>query len=313
MYVVEAPDYGPPEVLRLTTRPEPEPTPGRVRVRVAAATVNPADAGTRAGAFAWRLPDLPKPFVLGWDFAGTVLDDAGGFRAGERVAGMIPWFALGTGEGAAADIVSADPSWLGRVPAGLDDVVAATVPLNGLTARQAVEVLAIGPGAVVAVTGASGAVGGFATQLLAAAGAHVIAVASRGDEAYVASLGAKDVVTRTPDADLSAAIREVAPAAGVDAVFDPGSAGAGLLAVIRDGGVHVASTAPLPDPGRGIRMARVEVEPDAAQLQSLLDDVGAGRLQTRVAATLPFGDAAEAHRRVEAGGLRGKIVLVPAT
>lgn len=310
MHVVEASDYGPPEVLRLATRPEPVATPGRVRVAVAAATVNPADAGTRAGAFSRFVPDLPKPFVLGWDFAGTVLDDGAGFRAGERVAGIVPWFALGTGEGAYAEIVVAEPAWLGRIPSDLGEVDAATVPLNGMTARQALDVLAVEPGAVVAVTGASGAVGGFAAQLLVAAGAQVIAVAAQGDEAFVASLGVKEVVTRTPGADLRAAIATVAPS-GVDAVFDPGSAGPALLQVIRDGGVHVTSTAPLPDPGRGIRMARVEVEPDAARLQSLLDDVGAGRLFTRVAATLPFVAAAEAHRRVEAGGSRGKIVLIP--
>jgi NADPH:quinone reductase-like Zn-dependent oxidoreductase len=278
-------------------------------VAVAAATVNPADAGTRAGAFRHYVPDLPMPYVLGWDVAGTVLDDGAGFRTGDRVAGMIPWFALGTGEGALAEIVSAEPAWLGRIPSGLDDRRAATVPLNGLTARQAIDVLAAEPGTVVAVTGASGAVGGFAAQLLVAAGVHVIAVASPGDEAFVASLGVKEVVTRSAGTDLAAAIRAVAPAAGVDALFDPGSAGAPLLDVIRDGGVHVTSTAPLPDPGRGIRMGRVEVEPDAAQLQSLLDDVGAGHLHTRVADTLPFTAAAEAHRRLEAGGLRGKLVL----
>ena len=312
MNVVEANDYGPPEVLHVATRPDPAATPGRVRVRVAAATVNPADAGTRAGAFSHYVPDLPKPFVLGWDFAGTVLDDGEGFRAGERVAGMIPWFALATGEGAYAEIVVAEPAWLAHVPSAVDDVTAATIPLNGVTARQAVDLLAVAPGSIVAVTGASGGVGGFAVQFLVAAGAHVIGVASRGDEEHVASLGVKEVVTRTPGADLASAIRSVTPT-GVDALFDPGTAGPALLDAIRDGGVHVTATAPVPDPGRGIRLDRVEVANDAAQLQALLDDVAAGRLITRVADTLPFADAAEAHRRVEAGGFHGKLVLIPGT
>jgi NADPH2:quinone reductase len=102
----------------------------------------------------------------------------------------------------------------------------------------------------------------------------------------------------------------VAPG-GVDALFDPGAAGATLLEVIRDGGVHVTATEPMPDPGRGVRLERVEVVPNGVHLQSLLDVVGAARLSTRVAGTLPFTEAAAAHRRVEAGGFHGKLVLVP--
>lgn len=310
MRAVVANEYGPAEVLHVETLPDPTPAAGRVLVRVAAATVNPADAGTRAGAFAHYVPNLPMPFVLGWDFAGTVVADGGGFAAGDRVAGMIPWFALADGAGASAELVDADPAWLGRVPAGLDDVTAATVPLNGLTARQAVDLLAAAPGQTVVVTGASGAVGGFAAQLLVVAGVRVIAVASRDDAEHVAALGVDHVVVRDPDGDLAAAIAAIAPD-GVDGVLDPGSAGAHLLAVIRDGGTHVTATAPVPDPGRGIRLARVEVEPDAAQLQALLDAVAGGALSTRVAGTVRFDDAAEAHRRVEAGGFQGKLVLTP--
>lgn len=312
MRVIEAIEYGGPEVLVEATRPDPEPAAGRVRVRVAAATVNPADAGTRAGGFAHYVPDLPTPFVLGWDFAGAVIDDAEGFRAGERVAGMIPWFALANGEGAYAEIVSAEPEWLARIPDGLDDVDAATIPLNALTARQAVDLLRVEPGQIVAVTGASGAVGGFAAQFLTAAAAQVIAVASRGDEAHVASLGVKEVVTRIPGADLAAAIREVAPD-GVDAVLDPGAAGAPLLAAVRDGGAYLAAAGAPPESERGIRIERVSVTPNAAQLQTIVDDVAAGRVSTRVAARVPFADAADAHRRVEAGGFHGKLVLVTAS
>jgi NADPH:quinone reductase-like Zn-dependent oxidoreductase len=309
MRVIEANDYGGPEVLVESTRPDPAPTPGRIRVRVAAATVNPADAGTRAGAFAHFVPDLPKPFVLGWDFSGTVIEDAEGFRSGERVAGIFPWFELGNGDGASAEIVSAEPEWLARVPSELGDVEAATIPLNALTARQAVDLLAAKPGDVVVVTGASGAVGGFAVQFLVAEGAHVVAVASAGDEEYVATLGAKDIVTRSPGADLPATIHGGAPD-GVDAVFDPGAAGDSLLSVVRDGGTFVAAAGAPPAPERGIRVERVGVTPNATQLQTILNDAGAGRLSTRVAAQVPFADAADAHRRLEAGGFQGKLVLV---
>src|SRR5690242_10248085 len=99
MRVIEAHEYGGPEVLKLADRPEPAPQPGKVRVRMVATAVNPADLAIRQGVFALRTPNLTFPFVLGWEIAGTVLEDAEGFIAGQRAFGAVPWLAEGTGHG----------------------------------------------------------------------------------------------------------------------------------------------------------------------------------------------------------------------
>src|SRR5205823_2804766 len=108
-----------------------------------------------------------------------------------------PWFDLGGSVGTNASVVSASPEWLAALPDGVDPVAASTVPLNALTARQALDLAGASPGQTLLVTGASGGVGGFAVRLAAAAGVHAIAQASTGDESYVESLGAKEVLGRS--------------------------------------------------------------------------------------------------------------------
>ncbi|MEU7870765.1 NADP-dependent oxidoreductase [Dactylosporangium sp. NPDC049140] len=294
MRAVEVSGYGDAERLRVAERPEPAAEAGRVPVRVTAAVVNPVDVWTRAGAMSGLLPGLNPPFLLGWDFAGTTAD-------GTAVAGLVPWFDEGGRTGTYAEALLADPAWLAPIPAGVDPVDAATVALNGLTAQQALELLALPAGARLLVTGASGGVGGFAVQLAAAAGLDVTAVASGGDEAFVAGLGAKEVLSR--GAEL--------PAGAFDGALN--AAGTeGVLAAVRDGGAFVAVTDPSePRTERGVRVETVHVVPSSAGLAALLGELAAGRLVTRVADRLPLTEAAAAHRRVETGGLRGKLVLIP--
>jgi NADPH:quinone reductase-like Zn-dependent oxidoreductase len=293
---VEVTAYGDAGVLRGTERPEPAPVAGRVPVRVTAAVVNPVDAWTRSGSFAEWLPGLSHPFLLGWDFAGETAD-------GTRVAGLIPWFAEGGASGTYAEVILADPAWLAPIPDGVDAAEAAAVALNGQTAQQALALLGLEPGASVLITGASGAVGGFAVQLAVAAGLDVTAGASTDDEAYVASLGAKQVLARGT----------ALPAAAFDGVLDAGGLGGPEpLAAVRDGGVLITVTDPsTPAPERGVRVTKVEAGPSAEGLAALLAELAAGRLTTRIERRLPLSEAAEAHRLTERGGLRGKLVLIP--
>jgi len=303
MRVCEVTEFGGPEVLRVAERAEPTGAPGEVVVRIAAANINPSDLAARSGAVRRRMPSLTPPFVAGWDFAGEVADAGDGgsrFAAGDPVVGMIPWIQIGGRTGAYAEAAAVDPAWLVPRPAALDPVTAATIPLNALTARQALDLLAVEAGATLLVTGASGAVGGFATQLAVADGLRVLAVASDGDDEWVEGLGPAEVLAR--DTDLGA----LAP---VDALLDAVPVGAGAAAAVRAGGVAVFTRGVSVDGRDDLTVHTPLVRPDADVLASLVDAVAAGRLRTRVAATFSLADAAEAHRLAERGGNRGKLIL----
>lgn len=306
MYAMELDHFG--GDVRAVERPEPQPGPGQLRIRVRAATVNPVDWLNAGGVLAGMAPHIPLPLVLGWDAVGEV--DAVGagvdLPVGATVAAMSPWF--DRGNGTFAEAVVLDTASVAPVPAGVDAVDAATVPLNGLTARQAVDLVAARPGQRLLVSGASGAVGGFAVQLAAARGIEVVAVASYGDEERVRALGASTVVARTDD--LVAAVRAVAPD-GVDAVLDTVPVGPQLIGAVRDGGSFVTVLDPaIPAAERGVRVAKVSVSPDPAQLAELLADLAAGRLTTAAAQQMPLKEAGKALEVAAAGGRRGKVVLV---
>jgi NADPH:quinone reductase len=306
VYAMELENFG--AALRAVERPEPQPGPGQVRIRVRAATVNPAVWLVAGGVLAGMAAHLPFPLVLGWDAVGEI-DAVGpdvGFRVGQQVAALSPWFDRGAGTFTEAVVLDAES--VAPLPEGVDPVEAATVPLNGLTARQALDLAAPEPGQRLLVTGASGAVGGFAVQLAAARGVEVVAVASYGDEERVRGLGATEVLARSDD--LVAAVRAVAPD-GVDAVLDAVPVGPQLIAAVRDGGSFVTVLDPgIPEAERGVRVAKVSVVPDARQLAELLADLAAGRLTTSVAQRMPLTDAGKALELAAGGGLRGKVVLV---
>lgn len=309
MRAVTITEYGGPEVLRVTEQPLPEPGPGQLRVRVRAAPVQPIDIAMRAGGFAEVLPVRP-PFVPGWDLAGTVDatgDGVTGFRPGDEVVGLLHWFARG-GPGTQAEYALLDAAATAPAPAGVEPAAAATLPLNALTAAQALDLTGLGAGGTIAVTGAAGAVGGYAAQLAVHRGLTVYAVAGRQDEEFVRGLGA----TLVPRADdVAAAVRAVA-GGPVDAVYDPAFVGAPALGAVRDGGTFVAGAGPVaPPPERGIRTTGVEVEPDGERLAELVRLVERGELTLRVARTLPLAEVAAAHAELEKGGVRGRLVLIP--
>ncbi|MDX2293062.1 MULTISPECIES: NADP-dependent oxidoreductase [Streptomyces] len=312
MRVVEVTAYGGPEVLVSARRPEPDPAdaPGRVRVRLKAAAVNQADLKIRSGRLAAALGELAPPFVLGYDFAGVLADPAPGLPAGTRVAGFVPWVAEGTGTGTYAETILVDPAWLAPVPDEVDFTAAASLPLPALTAAQALDLLALPEGATLLVTGASGVVGRLAVQLAARSGLRVIALGDAADAHELRVLGAHGVVGRGAPDEVITGVLGFAPER-VDGVLDTALIADPLLPAVKDGGVFVsASGERMPVAERDIRVDAVVGRPDAARLKELLELLGAGGLATRVADVLPLEEAAEAHRRVEAGHRPGRIVLM---
>lgn len=299
---------GEPGALHVADLPIPEPGPNQVRVQVAAATVNPVDVATGAGLFASMLP--PGEYVLGWDVAGTV--DALGsgvsaFQVGDRVAGFSLWFQEHTGT--YAEYVVLPVTALAPVPETLALIDAATVPLNALTADQALELIAPREGQTLVVTGAAGGVGGYAVQLATRRGLRVVAMAGAQDEELVRGLGATAFVPRGEDP--ATALRAAAPQ-GADAILDAANLGAAALPALRDQGTFVAVTDPAaPPPERGITVHTVRVHYAPHALADLLRLAAKRELAIRVAQTYSFDQAADAHTRLSTGGIRGRLVLTP--
>lgn len=186
MRAVVVTEYGGPQVLQQVDTEEPHAGPGRLRIRVYAATVNPADALLRIGDIddALRASALSPPYRPGMEVAGLV-DEIGpgtstGVRVGDRVMAII--MPIDDSGGAYAEYVVVDVDQVVVAPAGSSHAEAATLPMNGLTARRALDVLDLAPGETVAVTGAAGAVGGYAVQLAKADGLRVVADAAPADE-----------------------------------------------------------------------------------------------------------------------------------
>ncbi|MCX5193403.1 NADP-dependent oxidoreductase [Streptomyces sp. NBC_00249] len=302
---------GGPEVLEYVETAVPATGPGRLRIRVEAAAVNPVDAATRAGALEAAGLMAPREVTgIGWDVAGVVEETGAGvtgFAVGDRVIGLRD--RLDVPLGTYAEAVVLDVGAVAPAPGSAGAPAAATLPLNGLTAWQGLDLLSLAPGSTLLVTGAAGAVGGFAVELAVERGLRVVASAAPADEEFVRSAGAEWFVPR--GADLAEGVRAAVPG-GADGALDAAVLGVPALGAVRNRGAFVSVVAgAAPVALRGIRVAELWVAADGAQLAALSALVDAGRLTLRVAGTLPLAQAPEAHRRLAGGGLRGRLVLVP--
>ncbi|MER7855641.1 NADP-dependent oxidoreductase [Streptomyces bacillaris] len=303
--------FGGPEVLRVLELPEPEAGEGEVRIRVHAAAVNPTDVLLRTGGHAVRMEGIEPPYVPGMDAAGVV--DQLGPGVGDRLAVGQPVVALvpftGPGGGAYAEQIVVPAESVVPGPVGASFAEAATLLMNAATARLALDRLAVPGGGVIAVTGAAGAVGGFAVELAGADGLTVVADASARDRDLVLGLGADRVVERGPG--FADRVRELYPA-GVPGLVDGSMQTADLLPALDDGGAMAELRGWSGPAGRGIRVHPVmvsDVMSDTDLLGGLARLAGSGALTLRVAEVLPWREAARAHRLLEAGGLRGRLVL----
>ncbi len=287
----------------------PVPTAGQVRIAVAAAGINPVELGTISGGLVEAgIAAQHEQYGLGWDVAGTV--DATGtgveLPVGTPVVGLSDQ--TGIPLKTHADHVVLDASSVARAPRNASRVEAATLPLNALTALQALNRLALNAGDTVLVTGAAGGVGGYAVQLAKHRGLQVVATAGPDDEKLVAELGADVVVPHS--ADLNLAVRAEVPG-GVDGAVDAAVLGVAALDAVRNHGSFAALIGPPPPGLRGITVHHVLIVADGNQLADLVGLVESGALTLRVADTYPLAEAESAYARLAKGGLRGRLVLVP--
>jgi NADPH:quinone reductase-like Zn-dependent oxidoreductase len=243
------------------------------------------------------------------DVAGVVsgLGPGAGWQVGDEVVALV----LPTEQhgGAYAEQVVVPGESVARRPRGASMAEAATLPMNGLSAWLALEALALPAGRSIAVSGAAGALGGFVVQLAKAAGLRVIADAAAADEELVRALGADHVLARGND--FATHVRALEPG-GVDGAVDAALLNEHIFPAVRDGGALVVVRGRGGNPGRGIRVEPVWVSAAArnsAALARLVTHAEQGIVALRVARVLPAHAAAKAHALLEAGGIRGRLVL----
>ncbi|MDN3356142.1 zinc-binding dehydrogenase [Actinomadura sp. DC4] len=273
--------------------------PGDLRVRVTAASVDPVDT-LYAGGPARAIFGITGTAGIGFSLTGVVTAtgaEVTGFAAGDPVAAVHGDVSAPARAHAEETVVPAASAAL--LPEGLDPVDAASVPVNALTAARLVDRLGPAGGRTLLVTGAAGAVGGYAVALAAHAGWAVTGLARASDRDFVLRAGARELVTEVPGASF-------------DAVVDGAVLHSAALPAIRDGGTFAGVPAEsVAVPERDIEVAILSVEPDGGRLAELLALAASGVLEPRVAGRVPLTEAAAAYEKVAGGGQRGRWLLVP--
>ena len=294
--------YGGPEVMQYEDFPDPSPSSDEVLVRVAATSINPFDLMRRSGQ-AKAFAPISFPGVIGVDVAGTVIScgkSVKGFSAGDRVFGM-------AGQTyAELCVVKADS--LAKVPAGLDLVEAAALPLVTTTGYQLItKGASVQSGQSVLVTGAFGSVGRSAVFTAKSRGARVLAGVRQKQVDGAAALKADGVVA-IDNQDAVGSLQML------DAVADTvdGSTAASLVGKVKTGGIF-ASVLGAPQNSAdhpSVKVVPVYAEPDVKALLELANAVLEGKLTILIAAKKPLKEAGAAHSLVSKG-VDGKVLLLP--
>ena len=305
--------FGGPKVLELKEIDQPVPGPGEILVRVVCAGANPVDAKLRQFGGGRR---VTAPVVLGYDVSGVVEAAGPGatrFQPGDEVYFMHEVY--GRRIGAYAEYNVVPEAIVARKPASLSHEEAAAVPLACGTAWEGiVRRLKVQPGETVLIHGGAGGVGSFAVQLAKACGARVIATAGSGNQETLKSLGADVAVDYTREDPAQVALDQTG-GEGVDAVFD--AVGGELV------GRSIRATKPfgriatILDPRgslerlslKNLTLFGILITPDAGRLEAMGRLIDQGRLRPLVDQVLPLEQVQEAHRRLDTGHGRGKVVL----
>ncbi len=321
---------GTPDVIEVGGLPEPACAPNQVKVRVGAVSVNPIDTYIRNGANYWP---LPNPFILGCDFAGSVIEvgkEVRGVSLGQRVWGSNQGL-LGR-QGTFAETICVDQEWVYPTNDNASDTCMAAVALVGITAHLGLLAKAqLKAKETIFVRGGTGGVSSMVLQMAKAIGARVITTAGSPEKAErCVALGADHVIEYTkrsvPDT-----LRELAPE-GVhvywetlrepdfeEAVAGMAEGGRMVLMAGRDArppfpvGPFYVKGCSL----HGFAMFKESADTQAAAASDINHWVTTGALKPQIDRVMPLSEAAEAHRLQEANTvqkksiLSGKLVLEP--
>lgn len=301
------------EVLHLADLPLPVAVLDELIVRVVAAGINPIDAKTRAGGGV-SAAITAYPAVLGNDFSGVVVRapyEAFPLQPGDEVYGMAR---VPRTSGSYAEYIPVSSLSVTRKPARMSHIEAAAVPVAALTAwGMVVDMAAAAPGQRMLIHAGSGGVGHFAVQFAKAFGAHVVATGSTRNLDFLRELGADEVIDYTTQ-------RFEEHVSGLDSVIDlignvHDQTGTRSLGVLRAGGILVnAPTGSWPTMGEdaavaGIRATHYKVAADARALDLISQLIDDGAVRVHVDRVFDLARGPEAHRLLELGHTRGKIVL----
>ena len=326
-YITEC---GPPKNIQYGDLPKPVATGRQVLVKVGAVSLNPVDTYIRNGANYW---ELPTPFVVGCDLAGTVeaVGEKGTrFQIGDRVWGTNQGL-LGR-QGTFAEYCSIDEEWLYPTPDGVSDDDAAACSLVGVTAHLGLfRDAKIQAGETIFVHGGTGGVGAMVLQMAKRAGARVIATAGSDEKAVrCRELGADTVINYKTEDELKA-ILKAAPQ-GVDVFWEtlrePNIEG--IVSVMKERGriVIMAGRDARPEFPVGPFYVKclqlfgfVMFKASADELRACANDINEwladGSLKAQISHTLPLSEAATAHQLQEdntlgkEGSIAGKLILIP--
>ena len=308
MKAVRFHQFGSPEVLRYENADQPTAAEGEVLIRVAGSAFNPADTGIRGGTLPFP---VTLPHVPGYDVSGTIAalgTGVAGFTVGDAVVGFLPMGAAGS----AAEYVVAPAAVLAAAPSRIPLADAAALPSVALTAWQGLfDLGGLTAGQRVLITGAGGAVGGYAIQLAKRAGAYVIATASPQSRAAVAAAGAHEIIDHTSTTVLESVSEPVDVLFNLAPLTEEGFTA--LVALVRDGGIVVSTAAWMTTPGdesRGVRTAGVFVQADVTELTRLVSLVDSGELIVTVDRRVGLSELPGVHAEAAAGGIHGKVVAV---
>ena len=303
--------YGGPEVLEVIDVEEVNAGFEEIRIKNFASAVNPTDTVSRSGMIAkFRKGDPVFPSVPGMDIAGIV-DQIGeavttDIKIGDRVMGMV----IPDGDyGAYREQLTLNQSAVVLAPKNSSHEEASTLPMNSLTARLSLDLLNLKSGQVIAVTGGPGAYGGYVIQLAKADGLIVIADSSDSDESLLKDLGVDIIISR--EKSFVDQIREHFPD-GVDGLADGALLNEKAIDAVKDGGSFTSIRGFKGLPQRDIKFSATWVTAyncDYEKLDKIRQQVDDGLVTLRVADTVSPENAAEAHKRLEGGGTRGRMVI----
>ncbi len=305
-------ESGEPENLIITELPVPVPKKDEVLIKVKAISINPVDVKTRKGLALYNTLKDDEPVILGWDIAGEVVqagEDVTLLEEGDEVFGMINF----PGHGKAyAEYVVAPAAQLAEKPELVSTQEAAAGTLAALTAWQVlIDEAKVQAGEKVLIHAAAGGVGHFAVQIAKYLGAFVIGTASEANYDFVKELGADDFVDYNQQK-----FEDVVKDA--DVVFDTVGGGTSLrsLQVLKEGGRLVAIAGGITDEvkklaeTRKIKASSYLVHSNGDDMEQIAELMEAGTLKAYIFKEYSFGQMAEAHRQIETGKTRGKIVIV---